>query len=79
MWAMAGHKSGEIMSFEGQMIVHPDRTELEWLTGGTVRIVELTGSTLAEVTDRYGRPAMWFKDHPDNAALRWPLKREDFP
>lgn len=78
MWAMAGHLSREVLSFEGRMVVHPDRAELEFLIGDSARLVELTGSTPEEVAHRYGRPAMLLRHHPDMAAVTWPLDRKAF-
>jgi hypothetical protein len=78
MWAMAGHKTGEILSYGGRMVVHPVRHELEWLIGDTARVVQLCGDNPEEVSAIYGRPAMLFKDHPDNSNVRWPLDRRDF-
>lgn len=77
MYAMIGTATGEILSYRGRMVLHDNPAELDWLLPGT-RVVELRGTTPAEVGVRYGRPAMLLRDHPDMASVRWPLDRKDF-
>lgn len=77
MWAMVGTASGEILSYQGAMVLHDNRAELEWLIPGA-RVVEVSGRTPDEVAERYRRPTMLLRDHPDMATIRWPIDRRDF-
>lgn len=77
MFAIAGRTSGEILSYRGRMVVHHDRREMEYLFPGE-RIVMLVGYTREEVAHKYGRPAMLLKDHPDMAAVSWPINPKEF-
>ena len=68
-WALVGARSGEVLSYGGRALVHPDRGELEFLFPA-VRVVPCPADLLAT--------AMPLATHPDLAAVRWPLRREDF-
>lgn len=79
MWAMSGLVSRELLSFGGAVVVHANRAELDWLfPRATFTPVALKGGTPEELAARYGRAFMLLKDHPDMAAVRWPLDRRDF-
>lgn len=79
MWAMEGETTHELLTYQGRIIVHPSRAELEFLVpAGVHRYVELLGSSAEEVAHRYGRPAVLLKDHPDMNAVTWPLDRGRF-
>lgn len=67
---MVGARSGELLSYQGRVLVHSIRGEMEWLFPKT-RVVRVTDGDL-------GQEWMWLKDHPDLAHVTWPLKREDF-
>jgi hypothetical protein len=69
-FAMVGPTSGETLSYGGLILVHSDRSELEFLVPG-VRVVEL-GSQIPE------HDTMSIKSHPDLSRIEWPLHREDF-
>lgn len=69
-YALVGQVSRELLSYEGQVMVHPDRGELEWLFPG-LQTAPVDPETL-------GRPVMRLQDHPDMAAVTWPLDRRDF-
>jgi len=77
VFAIVGRTSGEILSYRGRMVVHHDRAELEFLFPGE-KIVMLNGYSREEVAQKYGRPAMHLKDHPDMDAVQWPLDRKRF-
>lgn len=77
MFAIIGRTSGEILSYRGRMVLHHDRRELEYLFPGE-RIAMLTGYTREEVAHHYGRPAMHLKNHPDMAAVSWPINPKEF-
>lgn len=68
-FGLVGSISGELLTYHGKTLVHPNRYELEWLFPG-MRVVKLNTS--------FQRPTMPVKDHPDLAAVRWPLNKEDF-
>lgn len=79
MFGMVGRTSGELLSFNGRMLIHDNRAEVEWLFRDTIRAaVVLRGSTVEEVAHRYGRPVMLLRDHPDMSAVRFPLDPKDF-
>lgn len=77
MFAIEGRTTKEILTFNGRMVLHHDRRDLEYLFPGE-RIVMLRGYTRAECAQLYGRPAMLLKDHPDMAAVSWPLNPKEF-
>lgn len=77
MWALVQHANREPFTFGGRVVLHPDRAELAFLVP-THDVVELRGSTAEEVAERLGVPTMLLKDHPDMAAVSWPLDRRRF-
>lgn len=68
---MVGGSSGELLTYGGQVLVHDDRAEMEWLFPNT-RVVRITDGDL-------GQPVMRLRDHPSMQRVRFPLRREDFP
>jgi len=66
-YAIKGAASGELLTFQGRILVHDNRGELEWLFPGE-QIVLYSGAL----------PTMPICDHPDMAAVQWPLRKEDF-
>lgn len=78
MFALVTNRQpAEPFTFRGRVLVHGDRAELEWLIP-THPVVELPGRTPEEVAARLGCPVMLLKDHPDMAAVSWPLDRRRF-
>lgn len=69
-YALKGDRSGELLSVGGRVLVHDNAAEMEFLVAGA-RAVELGGSFPAELT-------MPLRDHPELAAVSWPLNRTDF-
>jgi hypothetical protein len=69
-YALYGEASQSALTFNGKVLVHNDRAELELLFPG-VRVVEL-GSMIPE------HDTMQVRDHPSLGAVKWPLNREDF-
>lgn len=69
-YAYVGSHTGELLSLNSAVIVHGDRTEMEWLCPGA-RVVRLTSGDL-------GVPTMQLRDHPDLQHLSFPLRREEF-
>lgn len=77
MFAIEGATTKEILSFRGKMVLHHDKAEMEFIFPGQ-RVVVLNGYTIQECAQKYGRPAMWLKDHPDMANVEWPLDPRRF-
>lgn len=77
MYALVGTSSHELLSWRGRMVLHENRAEMEYLFPLT-QVVRLNGDSLEEVAHRYGRPVMRLRDHPDMAAVEWPLDRRKF-
>ena len=68
LWALKT-TNGDVFTFGGAVIVHPDRAELEYLFPHR-QTVDVTESVL---------PKLQLKDHPQIAGvIRFPLRREDF-
>ena len=70
-YALAGERSGELLSFGGQVLVHGDRAELDFLVPIGARVVTLPAGIPEEQT-------MPLSAHPELAGLRWPLRKDDF-
>ena len=70
-YGVVGKHSGELLTYQGKAIVHDNRAEMEFLLPNS-RVVRLSDGRL-----RF--PWMWLREHPDMAATRFPLRREDFP
>jgi hypothetical protein len=70
LFAVKGNVSGELLSYGGQVLVHNDRAEMEWLLPGS-RIVPLPPSIPIE-------QRLPLRFHPELAHLSWPLRREEF-
>lgn len=68
-FAIAGRKTGDLVTFMGQVIVHEDRAEMAYLFPND-RIVPHTPTGHDVV--------MMLVDHPDMSAVRFPLNRKDF-
>lgn len=66
-YALRGSVSGELLTYQGRVLVHDNRGELEWLFPGE-RVVPYDGDL----------PTMPVAEHPDMAPVRWPLRKEDF-
>jgi hypothetical protein len=77
VFALKGAVTDELISYQGRVIVHHDRRELEYLFPG-VRVEMLRGYTIAECAQEYGRPMMRLADHPDMQAVSWPLNPKEF-
>jgi hypothetical protein len=70
-YAMAGLKSGELLTYQLAILWHDNPRELEYLFPN-VRVVPLTRDSAA------GRRVMNIKKHPDLSHVRWPLDPADF-
>lgn len=69
-WGLWSPSSRDFLTLNGQIIVHHDRGELEFLVPGTPTR-EVPASIPVEQT-------LPIRFHPDLAAVRWPLDRRDF-
>lgn len=69
-YGVVGRTSRELLSLGGLILVHPDRAELEWLLVDQ-RVVEVPAHIPEEQTVPWSR-------HPAMAAVRFPLRKEDF-
>jgi hypothetical protein len=69
-YALLGENSGSALTYQGRVIVHESREELEFLFAGT-KAVEL--GDMIPVQD-----TVPLREHPDMARVRFPLRREDF-
>lgn len=69
-YAMVGEVSGQPLTYDGRVLTHTDRAELEFLFQG-VRVVEIGSQFSAQ-------DCMSVTQHPEMSQLRWPLRREDF-
>lgn len=69
-FALVGRSSGELLSYRGRVITHPDRAEMEFLFPAE-RVVALPTWVQPEQTMR-------LQDHPDMAPVTFPLDRREF-
>jgi hypothetical protein len=65
---LVGAVSGELLSHGGRVLVHDNAAELEFLFPGT-RVVELPP---------YIEATLPITQHPELAAVRWPLRKDEF-
>jgi hypothetical protein len=70
LYAAVGQISGELITYGGKVLVHPNRHEMEYLLSG-VKIVRCPS---------YVKPSERspLKNHTDLSDVRWPLRKEDF-
>lgn len=68
IYALLGDNTRDLLSYQGRVIVHGDRAEMEWL---------IPYASVVRVTGDVG-PTIQLRDHPDMQAVRWPLRRSDF-
>ncbi|HEY3689645.1 MAG TPA: hypothetical protein VGL46_05005 [Pseudonocardiaceae bacterium] len=69
-YALVGAISGELASYGGRVLVHDSQAELEYLIPGG-RVVTLPSHIPPEQT-------LPIAQHPEMAAVRFPLQRGDF-
>lgn len=72
-YALIGAVSGQLLTYRGNVLVHDDKAELEFLfpNRAKTRVIRITDGDL-------GQPTMSIKQHPGLTSTRWPLRREDF-
>lgn len=69
-YAYGGKASSELLSYKGRVLIHTDPQEMEFLVPG-FRIVKLSATDLAQ-------RVMLLRDHPNMAAVKWPIQKEAF-
>lgn len=69
-FALAGRSSGELLTYQGRVIVHGDRAEMEFLFPRE-RVVQVPSWVQPAETMR-------LQDHPDMAPVTFPLDRREF-
>lgn len=69
-YALYGDYSKDLLTFQGLVIVHDNKSEMEWLLPNS-KVVRITDGDL-------GRPVMKLKDHPGVSHISFPLKRSEF-
>ncbi len=69
LYGLWGEHSSTWLTLNGRIIAHTDRAELEFLCPGT-SVKALGGTPWGEV--------LMIRDHPDMAAVTWPLDRRRF-
>lgn len=69
-WALQGETSRDLLTWNGLVLVHDNRAELEFLITGA-RVIPCPRDITPEQT-------LQIRFHPQFAAHRWPLRRKDF-
>ena len=70
-FGLYGPNSRDFLTLGQKILWHTDKDELEFLTGGSMPVRELPGDIPQEQT-------LHISQHPEMAAVRWPLNRKDF-
>jgi hypothetical protein len=70
-YALQGAVSRDLLTWNGRVLVHDDRAEMEFLFAGDVRVIECPGNIPPE-------QCLEIRYHPDLASIQWPLDRRDF-
>lgn len=68
LWALKSTCSPGVLTYGGEVLVHENRAELEFLFPHR-ETVDVSNTVL---------PKMPIKNHPELTGFRWPLRREDF-
>ncbi|TXJ78630.1 hypothetical protein E2C11_16620 [Streptomyces lavendulae] len=70
-YALQGAISRDLLTWNGRVLVHSDRAEMEFLFAGEVRVIECPRDIPPEQT-------LDIRYHPQLATVQWPLDRQDF-
>lgn len=70
-YALQGAVSRDLLTWQGRVLVHDNRDEMEFLFTGDVRVIECPRDIPQEQT-------LSIRHHPDLASVTWPLNRKDF-
>jgi hypothetical protein len=69
-YALQGAVSRDLLTWNGRVLVHDSKPEMEFLFAGA-RVIECPRSIPPEQT-------LSIRHHPDLASVTWPLNRKDF-
>lgn len=69
LYGLWGELTSTWLTYEGRIIAHTDRAELEFLVP-TAKVKPLGGTPWGEV--------LMIRHHPDMASVQWPLDRGRF-
>ncbi len=70
-YGVMGAKSRDFLTWQGRVIVHDNKAELEYLIKGEVRVMELPRDWPTDQT-------IPLPQHPDFASHRFPLTKDQF-
>jgi hypothetical protein len=70
-YALQGVLSRDLLTWNGRVLVHGDRAEMEFLVTGDVRVIDCPRDIPPEQT-------IEIRFHPNFASVTWPLDRKDF-
>lgn len=64
-YVLVGRTSGEVLTYQGYVLTHSDKSELQYLFPNE-RVIPLPGSFTNELT-------MELRNHPDMTSVKFPL------
>ena len=70
-YALQGALSRDLLTWNGKVLVHGDRAEMEFLVTGDVRVIDCPRDIPPEQT-------IEIRYHPQLASVTWPLTKEQF-
>ncbi|MFF4346809.1 hypothetical protein [Streptomyces sp. NPDC001530] len=70
-YALQGAISRDLLTWNGKVLVHGDRAEMEFLVTGDVRVIPCPRDIPPEQT-------LEIRFHPQLASVTWPLTKEQF-
>ena len=68
MYGIVGRTTRQLLTYQGKVILHDDRGEMEFLFPAEKVIA----------VESWGEDFLLLKDHPNMAPVRWPLSKTDF-
>lgn len=77
-FAILGAQTKELLSIDGNVIIHDDPNEMDFLVKTTGKMYKMEGREAEEVASWLGRSVVLLRDHPNMVGVRWPLNRQDF-
>jgi hypothetical protein len=77
-FAILGEHTKELLSIDGNVIIHDDPAELDFLVKTTGKMYKMKGHEAEEVASWLGRSVVLLRDHPNMVGIQWPLNRQDF-
>jgi hypothetical protein len=70
-YALQGALSRDLLTWNGKVLVHGDRAEMEFLVTGDVRVIDCPRDIPPEQT-------IEIRFHPNFVSVTWPLTKEQF-